>query len=102
MGPVALEPLIALVEAQPKLAERKAALSVLEQLPDTELAAALVARVQARAQAPGFAEAGPLYLKLASVHPHCRRAVAQAVLDAAAADPEANKALVKAAKKAIG
>ena len=46
MGPAAVEPLIDLVEAEPALADRKASSrSVLEQLPDQELAAALVARL---------------------------------------------------------
>ncbi len=100
MGPVAIEPLIELIEERPQLAERRAGLSVLEQLPDQDLAATLVARLQARVDTPSFAATATLYLKLASVHPDCRRAVGNAVL-AAIRNPEASKALVKAAKKAV-
>lgn len=101
MGPVALEPLLVLIEAQPRLAERAATRSVLEQLSDRDLAAALVARVRVHAALADFAEVAPICLKLAQVHPDCRRAVGQAVLDAVP-DPEAQKALVKAARKALG
>jgi hypothetical protein len=60
-----------------------------------------VARVRAHAQLPTFPDAAKRYLDLAGVHPYARRAVGQAVLDAIA-DPDAHKALVKAAKKALG
>ena len=100
MGPVAVDPLVALIEAQPKLGERKTARSVLEQLPDGELADVLVARVRARPPDAGFDEAAMLYLDLSRVHPHSWRAVAQAVLDAVT-EPDAHKALVKAARKAL-
>lgn len=99
MGAVAVEPLVLLVEAQPKLAERKAALSVLEQLPDRDLTAVLTARVEAHVGQPSFDEVASLHLKLAAVHLASRRAVAAAVL-AAIRDPEAHKDLVKRAKKA--
>lgn len=105
MGPVAVAPLLDRIEAQPKLAERRGALSVLEQLPDREVTAALVARVGARAGSPeagtpGFAEAASLYLELARVHPSSRRAVAEAIV-AAVKDPAAHPALLKAARKAL-
>ncbi len=99
MGPAAIEPLIELIEQNPHLAERRASRSVLEQLPDQDLAATLVARIGDRAGSPAFAEAAALYLKIAAAHPDCRRAVGKAVLEAIR-DPEADKALVKAAKKA--
>ncbi|APR82395.1 Hypothetical protein A7982_07744 [Minicystis rosea] len=101
MGPVALDPLLVLIESHEKLAERQATKSVLEQLPDRDLTAALVTRVRVRAQMSDFAAVAPTYLKLAQVHPDCRRAVGQAVLDAIL-DPDAHKALVKAARKALG
>jgi hypothetical protein len=102
MGPVALDPLLDLIEAQPHLAERKAALTVLKDLSDLDLATSLVDRVRAQAKSTSFGEKAALYLKLAvgSSHPHSRREVGDAVL-AAIADPDAHKALVKAAKKAI-
>ncbi len=65
LGPVALEPLITLTEAQPEIAERKAALDVLKELPERDLAAALVARVQAKAgiracwRSPRFTSSSP-------------------------------------------
>ena len=58
MGPVAIVPLIELIEAHPHLADRRAALSVLEQLPDQDLAATLTARLSERAGSAGFAELG--------------------------------------------
>jgi HEAT repeat protein len=99
MGTAAVEPLIERIEAQPDIAERRTALSVLEQLPDQELAATLKDRLVAKAGTPAFADLAALYLKLASVHPHTRRVVGQAVLDMIR-DPDAHKALVKAARKA--
>lgn len=101
MGPVAVDPLLALIESQPKLADRAAAKTVLHEIPDADLADALVTRVRARAAAPGFDDLGLLYLKLAAVHPFTRRAVAQAVL-VAVKDEAAHKALVKAARKGLG
>lgn len=106
MGPVAVEPLVALLEAQPRLGERKTARAVLAQLPDEELAGVLVARVRARAEDVGFDEAAMLYLELARVHPHSLRTVAQAVLDAvtepsSGRPPDAHKGLVKAARRAL-
>ncbi|MFT3766833.1 MAG: HEAT repeat domain-containing protein [Minicystis sp.] len=59
MGPVALDPLLGLIETQPKLAERQATKSVLEQLPDRDLAAALVARVRGRAGAADLQTSRP-------------------------------------------
>ncbi|MFS8071446.1 MAG: HEAT repeat domain-containing protein, partial [Byssovorax sp.] len=99
LGPVALEPLITLIEARPEIAQRKAALSVLEQLPERDLAAALVARVQAKAGDPRFLEIAMLHLKLAGVNLDCRRIVAEAIL-AILPPTDAAKALGKAAKKA--
>jgi HEAT repeat protein len=114
MGPVAIEPLLELIEAEPAIADRRAALSVLAELPDHDLAATLVARLRDRAgahdggsapkpPAPGsatFAELAALYLKLAGVHPDCRRAVGKAVIEAIG-DLDGHKALAKAARKAM-
>jgi HEAT repeat protein len=100
MGPVAVEPLVSLIESQPRLGERKTARSVLEQLPDRELAEVLVARVRMPRPDAAFDEAALLYLELSRVHPYTWRAVAQAVLDAVT-EPDAHKALIKAAKKAF-
>ncbi len=99
LGPVALDPLIALIEAHPEIAQRKAALGVLEQLPAPDLAATLVARLQAKASSPRFLDLAMLYLKLAGVNLDCRRVVAEAIL-AVLPPTEAAKAVGKAAKKA--
>jgi hypothetical protein len=99
MGPVAIDPLVDLLEAQPALADRQATRSVLEQIPDQDLSATLIARLAAKAGTTAYSEAAMLYLKLAAVHPASRRAVGQAVLDGTR-DPEADKALIKAARKA--
>jgi HEAT repeat protein len=100
MGPVAVEPLVELIESRPKIGERRGALSVFEQIPDQELAAGLVARLRERANDPALSDFGALYLKIASVHPDSRRAVAKAVLETVG-DAEAHRALAKAAKKAL-
>jgi hypothetical protein len=100
MGPMAIEPLIELIEGRPDLAERKASRSVLKQLPDQELSAILTARLAGTVGTAELADRAALYLKLAAVHPDCQRAVGQAVLDAIR-DPEADKALVRAARKAM-
>jgi hypothetical protein len=100
MGPVAIEPLVELIESQPDLADRQSSRSVLEQIPDRDLAATLIARLAGKAGTAAFSDHASLYLKLAAVHPDCRRAVGKAVLDALR-DPEADKALVKAARKAM-
>ena len=99
LGPVALDPLIALIEAQPELAQRKAALNVLAELPERDLTAALVARIQASASDPRFLDRALLYLKLAGVNLDSRRVVAEAIL-AILPPTDAAKALGKAAKKA--
>jgi hypothetical protein len=99
LGPVALDPLITLIEAHPEIAQRKAALGVLEQLPERDLTAALVARVQSKAGDPRFLEIALLHLKLAGVNLDSRRVVAEAIL-AILPPTEAAKALGKAAKKA--
>jgi hypothetical protein len=99
LGPVALDPLIALIEQHPEIAQRKAALGVLEQLPERDLTAALVARVQANAGNPRFLEQSMLHLKLAGVNLDARRTVAQAILAILPPTDDA-KALGKAAKKA--
>jgi HEAT repeat protein len=100
LGPVALGPLIALIEAHPEIAERKAALSVLTELPDQDLAAALIERLEQKSQDPAFPDVASLYLKLAAVHPDCRRAVAKAILGLLPASEE-QRPLGKVAKKAL-
>jgi hypothetical protein len=99
LGPVALDPLIDLIEEHPEIAQKKAALGVLEQLPERDLTAALVARVQARKGTVRFLELGLLYLKLAGVNLDSRRSVAEAILSFLPPTDDA-KALGKAAKKA--
>jgi hypothetical protein len=99
LGPVALDPLLALIEAQPEIAQRKAALSVLAELPERDLTAALVARVQANASDPRLIDRAMLYLKLAGVNLDSRRVVAEAILAVLPPTDDA-KALGKAAKKA--
>ncbi|MEP7119711.1 MAG: HEAT repeat domain-containing protein [Byssovorax sp.] len=99
LGPVALDPLLALIETHPDLAQRKAALSVLAEQPERDLTAALVARVHASAGDPRLIDRSTLYLKLAGVNLDSRRVVAEAILAILPTTDEA-KALLKAAKKA--
>lgn len=99
MGPVALEPLITLIEAQAQLADRKGTITVLAELPDLDLTAALTARVRAHEGQPTFADMAEVYLKLAAAHPTTKRTVGEVVLSIA--DPKQHKALVKRAKNAL-
>lgn len=100
LGPVALGPLIALIEARPEIAERKAALSVLAEISDQDLAATLIERLEQKPKDAAFPDVATLYLKLAAVHPDCRRAVAKAILGLLPASEE-QRPLGKAAKKAL-
>ncbi len=101
-GAVALAPLLDLIEAQPDIAKRTAALATLQALDDQDLAAALVERLHARKGQPDLGQRAELYVRLADVHLYTRRKVAQAVIDMLGAprDP-AEIAAVKAAKKAM-
>ncbi|WP_437588629.1 HEAT repeat domain-containing protein [Sorangium sp. So ce1000] len=102
-GPVALAPLVDLIEARPELAKRAAALDALKKMDDAAVAACLVERIEARRGDADLAEKAQLYLKLADVHAHSRREVATALTAALAGAPgkEAQAAL-KAAQKALG
>jgi len=80
-GPVALEPLVELVEVRPEIAKRQAALDTLRALDDKELAECLLGRLKAREGAPDLAEKAQVYLKVADVHVYTKRQVAHAVLE---------------------
>ena len=101
-GPVAMEPLLDLLEAQPAIAKRAAALETLQALDDQDLAAALIRRLEARRGQPDLGEKAQLYVKLADVHLYSRRKVAQAVIDMLGTPRgDAEMAAVKAARKAM-
>ncbi|WP_437742147.1 HEAT repeat domain-containing protein [Sorangium sp. So ce1504] len=102
-GPVALTPLVDLIEARPELAKRAAALDALKKMDDTAVAACLVERIEARRGDADLADKAPLYLKLADVHAHSRREVATALISALSSAPgKEAQAAVKAAQKALG
>ncbi|AUX37073.1 MULTISPECIES: HEAT repeat domain-containing protein [Sorangium] len=102
-GPVALAPLVDLIEARPELAKRAAALDALKKMDDTAVAGCLLERIEARGGDADFAEKAQLYLKLADVHPHSRREVATAIAAAlAGAEGKEAQAAIKAAQKALG
>jgi hypothetical protein len=102
-GPVALAPLVDLIEARPELAKRAAALDALKKTDDTAVAGCLIERIEARRGDADFAEKAQLYLKLADVHPHSRREVATAIAAAlAGAEGKEAQAAIKAAQKALG
>jgi HEAT repeat protein len=102
-GPVALEPLIDLIEARPEVVKRQAALETLRALDDKELSDCLVKRIAARQGAADLPEKAHLYLKVAEVHTYTKRQVAQAIVDALGKEqtPGALSA-VRAARKAVG
>ena len=99
MGPAALEPLLDVIDREPKLVERKVAIDVVRLLAENDVEKALVERLTAMPKDDSFAPVAAVYLKLSAGHPGLRRAVGKAVLELLP-DPEGNKALVKAAKKA--
>ncbi|WP_437576181.1 HEAT repeat domain-containing protein [Sorangium sp. So ce887] len=102
-GPVALAPLVDLIEAQPELAKRAAALDALKKMDDAAVASCLLERIEARRGGADLAEKAQLYLKLADVHPHSRREVATAIMAAlAGVDGKEAHAAVKAAQRALG
>jgi HEAT repeat protein len=102
-GPVALSPLLDLIEARPEVAKRAAALDVLKKMDDTVVAEGLLGRVEAARGGEGFAGKALLYVKLAEVHPHAKREVASAVLSAlGGAEGDEAQAALKAARRALG
>ncbi|AKT36082.1 HEAT repeat domain-containing protein [Chondromyces crocatus] len=102
-GPVALEPLVALVEARPEIATRQAALSALQALDDKELADFLTARLKARRGQADLPEKAQISLRLAEVHVYTRRAVASVVKELLAGEetPDALRAS-RNARKVLG
>ncbi|WP_437956868.1 HEAT repeat domain-containing protein [Sorangium sp. So ce119] len=102
-GPVALAPLVELIEARPEIAKRAAALDALKKMEDAAVAGCLLERVEARRGEADFPERAQLYLKLADVHPHSRREVASAVAAAlAGAEGKDAQAALRAAQRALG
>ncbi|WP_438016323.1 HEAT repeat domain-containing protein [Sorangium sp. So ce315] len=101
-GPVALDPLVDLIEARPEIAKRAAALGALKVMGDA-LATCLCERVEARRGDADLAAKAQLYLKLADLLPHRKPEVAAAV--AAALEGKEGKeaqAALRAAQRAIG
>ncbi|WP_437632929.1 HEAT repeat domain-containing protein [Sorangium sp. So ce854] len=101
-GPVALGPLVDLIEARPEIAKRAAALGALKGMGDA-LAACLCERVEARRGDADLAGKAQLYLKLSDLVPHRKPEVAAAV--AAALEGEEGKeaqAALRAAQRALG
>ncbi|XXY54341.1 HEAT repeat domain-containing protein [Sorangium sp. So ce269] len=102
-GPVALAPLVDLIEARPEIAKRAAALDALKKMDEAAVAGCLLERVEARRGDADFPEKAQLYLKLADVHPHSKREVAAAVTAAlAGVEGKEAQAAVKAAQRALG
>lgn len=102
-GPVALEPLVELIESRPEVVKRQAALDTLRDLDDRELAECLVARMKAKLGAPDFAERVMVYLKLGEVHSYSKRKVADTIIDLLGQnETPAALTAVRAARKALG
>lgn len=102
MGVVALSPLLAAVEADPSLADRKASLDVLQRVPPDELTPVLLGRLAGSKGTPHHPARAALLLRLAAAHPATRRAVAGRILaDAGEAPPDSLKAVAKAARRAL-
>jgi hypothetical protein len=103
MGSAVIEPLVLRIEAQPQLLKRKAATSVLEAMPASELERVLVERVEAVANESDFVGRAATLLELATIFEVVAKAVAGRI---AAVKPELSsdaskegKALAKKVKK---
>jgi hypothetical protein len=102
-GPVALTPLVELIEARPEIAKRQAALDTLRSLDDKELTECLLGRLKAREGAPDLAEKAQVYLKVADVHVYTKRQVAHAVMERFGKEVSpAALAAVRMARRALG
>lgn len=101
LGVVVLEPLVRLVEDRPEIAQRKAAGSVLTQLPAADVTAFLTARLEATRMAPRFAERAGLYLRLVADGEEIRKGLAERIAELLpAAGSAEEKALLRAVAKA--
>jgi HEAT repeat protein len=104
IGASAIEPLVDLLEARPEIAKKRAALSVLEVLPEDALAFLLIGRIEAIKTGGGelasaSAEKLELYLKLASVHEGSRTGVARRIIELFSDVPGLAKPVLSKAKK---
>lgn len=101
-GPVALGPLVDLIEARPEIAKRAAALGALKVMGDA-LAACLCERVEARRGDADFPGKAQLYLKLADLLPQRKPEIAAAVAAALeGAEGKEAQAALRAAQRALG
>lgn len=80
LGGVALEPLIAMIERRPEIADRKAALSVLGALPPEDVESLIARRLGASAAEPEFCQRAMLYLTVAGAHPPVAKSVAARIV----------------------
>jgi hypothetical protein len=105
IGTASLEPLIQLIEEQPEIASRKAALGVIGALEAKDVAEFLAARLDQIASHPKFVERAAVILTVAAVHPEAGKACAKKVLalkpgiGTAKDAPKEEKALATKAKK---
>jgi hypothetical protein len=102
MGVVALGPLLAAVEENPALADRKASVDVLQRVPPEELTPVLEERLLLARAGTAFPDRAALLLRLAGAHEATRRAVAEKIVALVGDSPtEPERALFKAARKAL-
>jgi len=100
LGPAALEALLGRVETSPEIVERWSTNSVFTDIPDQELADAIVARLRARPKDASFPDTASVYLKVAAVHPHAKRVVAKAILGMIP-EAESGAAVERAVRKSL-
>jgi hypothetical protein len=81
IGAAALEPLVALIEARPEIAERKAALGVVAALGADDVTDLLLARTEALAPDPAFCERASLYVTLAGAHPTAAKVLVKRIAE---------------------
>jgi HEAT repeat protein len=79
IGPAVLEPLLALIEAHPEIAERKAALGVIGALPVEDVIEALAARLDATSS-DDFCRRAGLYVTVAGAHPDGAAAIVEQIV----------------------
>jgi HEAT repeat protein len=81
VGAAALEPIVSLLEARPEILERKAALGVVAALPEDDVVALLVQRLNAMCGSPDFCQRAGIYVKLAGGLPGAAKRVAGRVIE---------------------
>jgi hypothetical protein len=77
----ALEPLVALVESRPEIAERKAALGVIAALGADDVTDLLLSKIETSAATAEFCSRASLYVTIAGAHPTAAKVVVKRIVE---------------------